>query len=216
MSVLYYDGADSSLAERLGAFFLPFEVRPRPADSRLDPLDSLFLLRFPDSGGESRPPPGGAPFIGFGEEPFLAAAFAAGARDYLREPWAEEELVVRTARALGVAFVRDGTGAATRRRIELEGRFLSGDLGRSELGPDEARVLNILLAEAPGAVSRVALRRAVWPAVDCRSRVVDETISRLRRRIAEVSGREGGPQISSIRGFGYAIRELPRLWAVCG
>ncbi len=208
MCVLYYDGADFSLAERLGAFFLPFEIRPFPDARFIDPIDSLALLPFPAPSDAEPPLPPEIPFIGYGEEPFLAVAFAAGARDYLREPWTGEELAVRAARALGFAFAR--------RRIELDGRLLSGRLGSLELGAEEARVLNILLAEAPGAVSRVALRRAVWPAIAGQSRVVDETISRLRCRIADVSGPDGGPQISSIRGFGYGIRELPRLWAVCG
>lgn len=216
MSVLYYDGADSSLAERLGAFFLPFEIRPCPAERYIDTSDSLALVPFPSSGSALPPLPLGLPFIGFGADPFLSEAFAAGARDYLREPWAGEELAVRAARALGIAGGRGEAGVPARRRIDLNGRLLSGPLGVRGLGAEEARVLRALLAEAPGAVSRVALRRSIWPSADGDSRVVDETVSRLRRRIAEVSGEDGGPQISSIRGFGYAIRELPSLWANCG
>lgn len=216
MSVLYYDGADAPLAERLGAFFLPFDVRPLPATLPCDPLDSLCLIAFPE--GLLRPEglPGGVPFLGFGSVEGLLPAFAAGAKDYLREPWTGEELTVRACRVLGLFDSYRKVRPSSSSPLALEGQVLRGARGIRVLGPDEARVLGILLSEAPGAVSRVALRRIVWPSLGEGSRVVDETISRLRRRIAEVSGAEAVVQIRSIRGFGYALNALPCLWAACG
>ena len=57
-------------------------------------------------------------------------------------------------------------------------------------------------------VSRCALRRYIWPALGDGTRVVDMTVSRLRRVVGRISAVDDGTQIRSIRGFGYVLSSV--------
>jgi len=129
----------------------------------------------------------------------MPEAFERGAVDYLSEPLGMFELRARIDRILGNGTVLAVPGTLLR----LEGSVLVGPAGNTTLGHEEAALLRILASAAPERVSRDALRAFLWPNLRGDSRVVDSAVSRLRERMSRVGVSEDGPQIRSIRRFGY-------------
>ena len=201
MSILYTFGAERSALDRLGAVFLPFELRsevPAPYDFS---LHSIVLVAYPGLFRSMPPLPAHVPFIAYGLSDHLGDAFGDGAADYLKEPWSVSECVLRLERVLGLAEIKVPVHGLT-----LRGEVLSGPRGTIELPKEEAELLRVLSREYPRRVSRNILNRLIWPAMNERSRAVDVNVSRLRKHIGLVSDPFHYTQIRSIRGFGYDLR----------
>ncbi len=210
MPTLVVIGADSSLRERLGAVSFSFELRYQCEIPRERRLAEAALLAFPAGAPLVARFPRRYPLIAFGPVACMADAFDRGVADYLAEPWGPEELRLRAERVLGAGpLVVEGTA------IALRGLVLSGPGGSTILAPDQASLLRQLIAANGAVLSRGGLRRYLWPTLADRSRAVDIAISRLRRRLALVSGRDRLVQIRSVRGFGYSITVQNSLWGTC-
>jgi DNA-binding response OmpR family regulator len=201
VSILYTFGAERSILERLGAVFLPFELRceePVPSDF---PRHSIALVAYPGRFQSMPPLPTHVPFIAYGAADYLVDAYGDGAADYLKDPWSASECLLRLERVLGLVEIKVPVHGLT-----LRGESLSGPRGTIDLPGEEAELLRILSREYPRRVSRNILNRLIWPAMTDESRAVDITISRLRKHITLVSEPLHCTQIRSIRGFGYSLR----------
>lgn len=150
------------------------------------------------------------PVIAYGPETELARLFLAGCADFLRDPWAPEELELRALRTISGAqsAARFGDGGSLR----LSGRVLSGPEDTVHLGPQEAEILRMLLANRGATVTRDALFYALWGRPpERRSRAVDMHMTALRRHLAAVAEPAdtarpaAGPLIVTVRGRGYRL-----------
>lgn len=133
----------------------------------------------------------------------MEEAFQSGVADYLCDPWSETELAARVGRLLSRTALR-----LPRAEAVLRGTRLDGPRRSIRLSRDEAALLRILYREKENQVSRTALRRVLWPRLTENSRIVDETVSRLRKHLAESGISRSRMEICSLRGFGYQLREL--------
>jgi DNA-binding response OmpR family regulator len=117
-----------------------------PALDEADPdlivlsAEDFLELRVPARESASRE---GVGFIAFGPISLMAAAFAAGASDYLREPWIPAELRARAQRLVDLQFL-----AGSETFVLRKGR-LSGSHGKVELQSREIGILRALVARAP-------------------------------------------------------------------
>lgn len=141
------------------------------------------------------------PVIAYGVSEALGAAFLAGCRDYLREPWSAEELSFRVAR-----IAHSGSFPAAWGRIRLSAGQATTEYGVVELSIHEQRILRVLLMQIGRAVPRQALYYALWGRVGGSSRAVDVHVSSLRRKLATIADpRLATRIIRSARGLGYLI-----------
>jgi len=200
VSILYLLGAGLSVMERLGAVSLPFELCCEVPVPYAFPPHSAVLVAYPNQYRAMLPLPAHVPFVAYGDSDHIGEAFGNGAADYLKEPWSASECVLRLERVLGSAELRVPVHG-----LSLCGEILSGPRGTVELPKEEADLLRILSREYPRRVSRNILNRLIWPAMSERSRVVDVTVSRLRKHLELVSDPLHCTQIRSIRGFGYDL-----------
>ena len=144
--------------------------------------------------------PAGVPVIAFGPAGLMRSAFAAGAADYLREPWGPEELELRAARILRDA--RRGTefswGTLTMDgcRVEVPG-------GSAFLTVHESRILRALLLNRGTPVPREALAYRIWNAPGPKkSRALDVHVAGIRRKLSALIP---GRLIRAVRKEGYVI-----------
>ncbi len=150
--------------------------------------------------GETRPATW-LPIIAYGPRDGLRGAFLIGCTDYLREPWATEELVFRANRA-----VRPSSYSFGSRTLELETGTLRSDAGKATLSYEECVILRTLLARRGAAVPRDVLSYALWGRPRVGSRAIDVHISSLRKKIRSITLREDGANpIRSVRGVGYLL-----------
>lgn len=131
------------------------------------------------------------------------AGFASGGDDYLPKPFAFPELVARLNAVLRRRVAPDAGESARRLRVDPVRHCVCWDDERVELSPTEFKMLARLLAEPGAVVRRQQLREVAWPAGAIVSdNTLDQYVSRLRRKIAEV----GSPDvIRSARGIGYQV-----------
>ncbi len=131
--------------------------------------------------------------------------FAAGADDYLRKPFAFDELIarvevlVRRDRLRRPDPVRMG-----KLRVDLEDRAAEWDGVPIELGRRAFALLTALAKAGGKVVSREALIDEIWgPDSDITENSLDVCVSTLRRKLETVS-----PQIEieTVRGQGIALR----------
>jgi hypothetical protein len=195
----------------MGAAFFPFDLIFCDLPPRLWQPGDAALVPFPDTSACLDAWPVNFPFLGCGPAACLPEAFSRGAVDYLKDPWTLEELVHRADR-----IVRSGPLPVPHSSLRLEGLVLRGARGTDSLTWEEAAVLRELIRMYGFKVSRVALRRFIWPSLDEGTRVVDMTVSRLRRAIHRISAVDDETQIRSIRGFGYALTSGRILCDTCG
>jgi DNA-binding winged helix-turn-helix (wHTH) protein len=169
---------------------------PPPRESILSvlPVEAIPTVLESRSSSSFEPPP----YIAYGTASQLTAAFAAGALDYLRVPWEEEELMGRVERVLRTS------GSGTR-------------LPSGYLSPGENRVLRGLLLAGGEGVSREALGYLLYGERFSQSgRRLDMFVSRLRQKLRNLPG---GLGIRAIRGWGFRLESEPttlpvdNLWA---
>lgn len=139
-----------------------------------------------------------------------AAAFHSGSDDYVIKPFRPSLLVMKIKALLRRTRPEGSEGAAER----LSFGDLSFDAGLRQarcgagalpLTPTELRLLAHLLRRGGQAVSRDELLGAVWGyGCQVETRVADETVRRLRNKLAEAGSRA---EVRTIWGFGYRLAQ---------
>ena len=146
------------------------------------------------------------PVIGYGPADALDAVEERHCVDFLAEPWSDAELRYRVRRIADRRTINVGDGAIEWGHNWLVGLHPSAPPARTTLTPGEYLVLDLLARAGGGAVSRTLLLQALGETPDRSSRALDMRVSRLRRRLAEVSATwQRRPRIGTIRGKGYQL-----------
>ncbi|MDZ7793168.1 MAG: hypothetical protein U5P10_05580 [Spirochaetia bacterium] len=179
---------------------------------------------------QSPQPCSAAPVIAYGPEKLLPLAFDCGCCDYLRSPWALNELRARALRALPPRQLEFEWGTISLER-ELQGEVLrlrepaAARPAQLTLSAPEAAILRLLILQSGNPVSRQCLQAGLQrlqrqpeknspPAghtssrttIRTASRAVDVHISTLRKKFNLLSGKALQPHpIRSIYGYGYVL-----------
>lgn len=173
-------------------------------DRMLPGLDGLTLLRRMRAGGDATPVLLLTALADIGAR---VDGLDAGADDYLPKPFDMRELLARV-RALGR---RAGAGAETLTFGDLTwlpaSLLLTGGVGQCTLTRKEGELLEALLRQKGGAVSRSALFARLWGAgAEVDDACLDTYAYYLRRRLRAVSARVS---LVTVRGVGYRLAEDP-------
>ena len=202
--VLYIINANPALIRRLNNekydFILTFQEKLPTIWSS----NSALLLFYPDQVDFISLLPLGKSFIAYGDTHFMDEAFSLGAADYISNPLHIGEFKAR----LGRIFRKKHILKIPSSGISIEETTLCGPGGSCQLSPEEASLLRTLFYNTGEKVSRSALRDSVWPALPEKSRMVDTTVSQLRKYLKMASGNSQMLYIKTIHGFGYMVCEV--------
>jgi DNA-binding response OmpR family regulator len=144
----------------------------------------------------------GVPVIAWGPAGMLRSAFLAGCVDYLREPWAPEELALRSLSALARARSRHvfpwGEAAFQGDTFVLPG-------GPAPLTHHEAQILRALLRSRGSPVPRETLSLLAGGSPRAApGRAVDVQVASIRRKVRAVAPAVGR-FIACVRRQGYML-----------
>jgi DNA-binding winged helix-turn-helix (wHTH) protein len=140
--------------------------------------------------------------VAYGPSVSLPGAFAAGAAEYLKDPWTVNEMILRLRRLSSDSstFVFEG------RRYRLESGSVIGDEGKIRLNESERSILFSLMRGAPDPLSRRELYNRFNPGKPENSRVLDMHIHVLRTKLMKITGSVGLEDIiytSRYKGYGF-------------
>jgi hypothetical protein len=193
-------GCDPVLYERIRASLKrsPFHFLATDEPTAPDETD-LYVV---PAGGEQGLPARGVPVIAWGPAELMRSAFLAGCDDFLKEPWAPEELGLRAHAALSRAEKRFSFSWGD---VSFEGKDLRTPGGLAVLTLHESRILGALLRNRGRPVPREALAYSIGDAPPSHaSRAVDVHVVALRKKV-RCAVREAGRFIVCVRGQGYMV-----------
>ena len=146
----------------------------------------------------------GSVVIGYGPAQALDLRIDPLCFDYVVLPWSDAELRYRVRRAgTGRSFACPD-GFISWGRNWLVGERTGGPTRRAALSPTQAVLLDLLITSAGEPVSRSVLYTALGESRAIQGRAMDMRVSRLRRRIREVTvDWQSPPTITGHRGHGY-------------
>lgn len=196
------DETDPRLDIRITSEPLP----PIEADLYVIPAD--FLDAHLEHGSEL-----GLPLIAYGPAARLRSAFKAGCRDYLKDPWAYDELLCRSLQLRPPKSLSFEWGEVRLLPFELSCRSVHVPLSHQE-----SAILRILIANSGSIVYRNSLYYLLWGRSKRESRAVDVYISSLRKKLNILADQELSPSpIRSVRGLGYLlVHEISTPYSGCG
>jgi CheY-like chemotaxis protein len=193
-------GADAVLFERVRASQRrgPFSFQESSAPLPPDTVD-LYALALEEVGDLPRL---GVPVIAWGPAGMLRSAFLAGCVDYLREPWAPEELALRAITALGRAR---STHVFPWGEADFQGDTIVLPGGPAALTHHEALILRALLRSRGSPVPRETLFLLAGGSPRAApGRTIDVQVASIRRKVRAVAP-DAGRFIACVRRQGYML-----------
>jgi two-component system response regulator MprA len=127
------------------------------------------------------------------------AGLDAGADDYLVKPFATDELLARVRALLRRGRAGGDLLSAGDVTLDLQERAASRGGRDLALTPREADLLELLLRNARGVVSREQALQHVWGEGGATANAVDRYVAYLRRKLGEP------PLIRTVRGVGFVF-----------
>lgn len=199
--ILYVFEAGESVLSWLRMREFPFTIVHQQQLPRRLKLPAVCLLPIPAESQLPQHPFHRIPCVFYGDISNIEDAFGLGARDFIQYPFNQKEFTARISRLL---FLQK-TITFPLYSISLQGNVLQGPKGTIDLNDAEANIVRMLAVSENHRLNRTVLQQTLWPGLQVTSRMVDVTISRLRKKLAKIS-HEGKPlQIKAIQGFGYQI-----------
>ncbi|NNM68238.1 MAG: response regulator transcription factor [Spirochaetales bacterium] len=182
-----------------GALVQGFRVRcspiffPGPWALVVVPVDQFFQLQ-----NQNLP---NLCWMPYGPSAQLTRALAAGAWDYLKEPWDRDEMEARAARLLPKVSEWQVMG----QHYRLQEGLLVHGCQKVALSRDESTAIETLLSRRGVALAPELLETALWRGqLPPNSRALAMLISRLRKKFIKIGWTEGNPIIAD-RGLGYRL-----------
>lgn len=192
-------GCDTVLFERVRASLRRGPLHCVATAAPLPP-DEVDLYVAPAA--DVRELPRGVPVIAWGTAGALRGAFLAGCDDFLREPWAPEELASRALAVLARARHRYEFPWG---EVSFDGDALLTPGGSAALTRLESIILRALLRDRGSPVPREALcLLATGGPGEARSRAIDMHVACIRRKVRAVAP-AAGRFIACVRRQGYMI-----------
>lgn len=133
----------------------------------------------------------------------IVSGFKLGADDYISKPFELEELIAR----VNVRLKNEANSLIEVDDLVLDPQAVRVTRGGKEiqLTPHEFKLLHYLLINKGRVLTREMILNRVWKySMDVDSRVVDVYVGYLRKKIDSKSKKK---LISSVRGFGYIIKD---------
>ena len=133
--------------------------------------------------------------------------FTAGCDDYLTKPFSPLKLTLKVnaiLNKLGKTESEKGTGIKSFGDISLDDASFSCKILDNEikLTKTEFQVLSLLLATPEQAISRDKLLSDIWGYSEVETRVTDDTMKRLRKKLKDAGSKT---HIETIWGFGFKL-----------
>ncbi|HZK23795.1 MAG TPA: response regulator transcription factor [Oscillospiraceae bacterium] len=133
-----------------------------------------------------------------------------GADDYLVKPFDQRELLARVhvlLRRLPAGLAADSWLQYEELRLDREKLLLVCGEEAAALTANEYKLLELMMKKPHNVFARTYLYEEVWGEMPgYNDRTVDVTISRLRKKLLELSGKK---YFQAVRGLGYRLGEQP-------